>query len=181
MQVNASRHYSLEPSFLQSSTAFYAKSIDQNLIQPFLKVVEGQLIYNFGIDCLWHFSCKILSKTWSKCASSNGFGHHGAPERAPASHIAAPRLGWARTPRPPQSAGPRRGTPLCHTAFLPHSPWATRRALRCHTVPTVPPPVHSRCCRTRSYMPPYPVVHAAVPHAHAGDLTRGPPWPASAA
>jgi hypothetical protein len=34
MQVNASRHYSLEPRFLQSSTACYSKSVDQNPIRP---------------------------------------------------------------------------------------------------------------------------------------------------
>jgi hypothetical protein len=33
-QVNASGYYSLESSFLPCSTAFYAKSIDQNPIHP---------------------------------------------------------------------------------------------------------------------------------------------------
>jgi hypothetical protein len=31
-------------------------------------MVEGQLIYNFGIGCLWHFSCEKSRKGWSKGA-----------------------------------------------------------------------------------------------------------------
>jgi hypothetical protein len=80
-------------------------------------VVEGQLIYDFGIDCLWHFSCKNLSNCWSKEGKPKWEMSLCAPSRRRrayprhAAH-APPRFSLARMPRPASARRSARGGTL---------------------------------------------------------------------
>jgi hypothetical protein len=135
----------------------------------FVEVVEVKLIYNFPIYRLDHFSSKILRKSELNRASPKHFCR-GTRARATSSRNAAsthchPAVHACR--RRPWSAGSRAvGPPWRRTAFLPHSPCATRRARHGQAEPTVPPLVHWSSRRTPPHVGPVPRAHAATSASH---------------
>jgi hypothetical protein len=97
---------------------------------PFVKVVEDQEIYNFGIQMFAHYSSIFWRKTQSKCASLSCFGSWRSRARRPRRRraSAAPPLG------PHAEAG------LCP---LVRDPWDP---LRCTVIPDPSP---CPTCRAR--------------------------------
>jgi hypothetical protein len=108
---------------------------------PFVKVVEGQEIYNFAIRCLDHFCSTLWRFARSKRATWKGFAGTGrSGTRRPRRRRASPasRSYRTRTPRPALARwSMRRGPPL-RTAIRALSPVATRHARMGGVAPTAP-------------------------------------------
>jgi hypothetical protein len=125
----------------------------------FVKIVEGQLIYSFGIDCLWHFSCKKLSNCWSKGGKPKGE----TPLCAPSHHVAHTRrrgTPWPARRDQPVPVGPCAVGPNCAKPTLPDlSLAATRRAL---TRWTAAPP-HTAGSTATARLCPHPAVPLPMP------------------
>jgi hypothetical protein len=125
---------------------------------PFVKVVEGHEIYNFGIGHLGHFSLNFWRNYWSKWASPKFFCHSAVQSACRRRRRAlSPRVpGWARTPRPSSDPWSMRGALVtvlqdgrrglevvgrCHAA-RPNSPVrACQAATGCSVRHTSPPPL----------------------------------------
>jgi hypothetical protein len=144
MQVNTQSHYSLGPSFLQSYTAFYAKSIDQNPIRPLKS----------GIQLWYSAACPLQFKKLEKRPFKLGqekfeWGRprprvrrrtRRAPRHGPPGHARRGRLRSAgpcavgRPCEPPYRCSPR--APRVHTRRADHptatSSYARRAALGCY-------------------------------------------------
>jgi hypothetical protein len=119
----------------------------------FVKVVEGQLIYNFAIEHLYHLCFKNLSKTLLNRARLNWGWRPGAPERVLCRRRTSPRRG---------SAGPaRRGS------AMPSGPCAAPCFLCVMLVgPLAGATRHTRVCRTAA--PPSAIGHPRRPQATIG-------------
>jgi hypothetical protein len=99
-------------------------------------MVEGQLIYNFGIDCLWHFSCEKSRNGQSKGAKLKCLTLERActpPARATSCTAGRPATVPRRTRMPRQTSDPWsvRGAKglLCVVLLGP----GRRHALHSHT------------------------------------------------
>jgi hypothetical protein len=83
------KHKSMPPNTIHWSRVFckvplsLCKIHSSKPYTAFVKVVEGQLIYDFGIDCLWYFSCKNLSNCRSKEGKPKWEMSLCAPSRVP--------------------------------------------------------------------------------------------------
>jgi hypothetical protein len=165
------KHKSTPPNTIHWSRVFCKVPL-QFMQNPLIKTLyglcksgRGKLIYDFGIDCLWHFSCKNLSNCWSKEGKPKWEMSLCAPSRVPAP---------CRARAAAVSPGPHAETGQCPSVrerwdpFVPNrpfwpSPWLPHSVLSCAGRRRRLTPLARRPPHVAAHAPPYPG-HAA-PHA----------------